>query len=263
VRLQDKVSIITGGASGIGEACVRRFAAEGAKIVSADIGAEKGEAVVDDVCKRGGSAVFVACDISTADSAAKLVNTALSAFGHLDCIICAAGIAPTANFLELSETQFDSVLKVNLNGPLLLGQAAARYWVESGTRGSIVNVTSVSARLAGAGQAAYCASKGALDSLTRVMAVALAPHGIRVNALAPGPTRTGMAASVWDDEEALRPVLSRTPLGRFAEPDEQASVAAFLVSDDASFMTGETVYVDGGRLALNYTVPVKPRDERR
>jgi glucose 1-dehydrogenase len=262
MRLKDKVAIVTGGASGIGEACVRRFAAEGAKIVSADISIEKGEAVVDDIRKHGGDAIFVACDISTASAATQLLDTALSAFGRLDCVVCAAGIAPTANFLELSEAQFDFVLKVNLNGPLLLGQTAARYWVESGTRGSIVNVTSVSARLAGAAQAAYCASKGALDSLTRVMAVALAPHGIRVNALAPGPTRTGMANAIWDDEEALRPVLSRTPLGRFAEPDEQASVAAFLVSDDASFITGESIYVDGGRLALNYTVPVKPRDER-
>jgi NAD(P)-dependent dehydrogenase (short-subunit alcohol dehydrogenase family) len=135
--------------------------------------------------------------------------------------------------------------------------------VKEGQRGSIVNVTSVSAKLAGATQASYCASKGALDSLTRVMAVALAPHGIRVNALAPGPTRTGMADSVWENEEALAPVLSRTPLGRFAEPDEQAAVAAFLVSDDASFMTGESIYVDGGRLALNYTVPIKPRAERK
>jgi len=262
MRLKDKVAIITGGAQGIGGACVKRFALEGAKVVSADILAERGEALAHEVRASGGEAVFLACDISRAAAAQMLLDMALSQFGRLDCVVCAAGIAPTADFLELAEDQFDAVLRVNLYGPMLLGQAAARHWVKTGTRGSIVNVTSVSARLAGAAQASYCASKGALDSLTRVMAVALAPHGIRVNALAPGPTRTGMSDSVWDNEEALRPILSRTPLGRFAEPDEQAKVAAFLASDDASFMTGESVYVDGGRLALNYTVPVRPRDAR-
>ncbi len=262
MRLQGKVAIITGGAQGIGGACVTRFAQEGARIVSADILADKGEAVVRQIREQGGEAAFVACDVSKSSSAKRMVDTALSAFGRLDCLVCAAGIAPTAEFLELTEEQFEAVLKVNLHGPLLLGQAAARHWVSTGGRGSIVNVTSVSARLAGPAQASYCASKGALDSLTRVMAVALAPFGIRVNALAPGPTRTGMADSIWDNEDALRPVLSRTPLGRFAEPDEQAKVAAFLASDDASFITGESVYVDGGRLALNYTVPVRPREKR-
>jgi len=262
MRLKDKVAIITGGAQGIGEGCVRRFVLEGAKVVSADLLADRGEAVAADIRSKGGEAVFIACDVSTKESAKLLLEAALSAFGRLDCIVCAAGIAPTADFLDLSEEQFDSVIKVNLNGPMLLGQAAARHWVKTGQRGSIVNVTSTSARLAGPTQASYCASKGALDSLTRVMAVALAPHGIRVNALAPGPTRTGMSDSVMDNEEIVRPILSRTPLGRFAEPDEQAKVAAFLASDDASFMTGESVHVDGGRLALNYTVPVKPREMR-
>lgn len=260
MRLREKVAIITGGAQGIGEGCVRRFVAEGAKVVFADVLAEKGEAVAHGL---GGDVIFVAGDVSKKDTIDALIATALEKFGRLDCVVCAAGIAPTASFLDLAEADFDAVMKVNVNGPLLLGQAAARHWVKIGQRGSIVNVTSVSARLAGATQAAYCASKGALDSLTRVMAVALAPLGIRVNALAPGPTRTGMADSVWENEDALAPVLSRTPLGRFAEPDEQAAVAAFLVSDDASFMTGESIYVDGGRLALNYTVPIKPRADRK
>jgi NAD(P)-dependent dehydrogenase (short-subunit alcohol dehydrogenase family) len=263
MSLEGTVAIITGGAQGIGEACVRRFAAEGASVVSADLDAAKGEAVAASLRAGGGKAVFVAGDVSLAETAARLVATALAAFGRLDSIVCAAGIAPTADFLELTEAAFDAVIKVNLNGPLLLGQAAARHWIAAGKPGSIVNVTSVSTRLAGARQAAYCASKGGLDSLTRAMAVALAPHDIRVNALAPGPTRTGMADAVWDDEDALRPILSRTPLGRFAEPDEQARVASFLASDAASFVTGQAIYVDGGRLALNYTVPVRPGDERR
>lgn len=260
MRLKGKVAIITGGAQGIGEGCVRRFVAEGAKVVFADVLAEKGEAVAREL---EGNAAFLTGDVSRPDVIATLIELTITKFGQLDCVVCAAGVAPIANFLDLKESDFNAVLKVNVNGPMLLGQAAAQHWVKEGKRGSIVNVTSVSAKLAGATQASYCASKGALDSLTRVMAVALAPHGIRVNALAPGPTRTGMADSVWENEDALAPVLSRTPLGRFAEPDEQAAVAVFLVSDDASFMTGESIYVDGGRLALNYTVPIKPRAERK
>ena len=262
MRLKDKVAIVTGGASGIGEGCVRRFAAEGAKLVFADLSPTQGEKLVADLAASGKEPVFVCADVSKAETVASLIEAALSRFGRLDCVVCAAGMSPNHNFLELSEAEFDAVIKVNLNGPLLLGQAAARHWVTLGQKGAIVNITSVSAKVASAGTAAYCASKGGLESLTRAMAMALAPYGIRVNAIAPGATRTGMSAAVWDNEEALAPILARTPLGRFAEPDEQASVAAFLVSDDASYITGESIHVDGGRLALNFTVPVKPRSER-
>lgn len=258
MRLKDKNAVITGGAQGIGAACGRRFALEGARVTMCDIDQERGEAIAADIRKVGGEAWFMKCDVASSGDMQAFVQAALKHMGSIDACVCAAGIAPNSDFLNLTLEEFDRVMHINLYGPMLLGQLVAREMAARGKGGAIVNVTSTSARLGGPTQASYCASKGGLDALTRAMAVALAPHNIRVNALAPGPTRTGLAEQVWDKDEVILPILARTPLGRFADPDEQARVAAFLASDDASFMTGESVYVDGGRLALNYTVPVKP-----
>jgi glucose 1-dehydrogenase len=257
MRLKDKVVIVTGTATGIGAACVRRFAEEGAAIVATDIVADKGEALAAEVRATGARVEFLAGDASGDSHIAAVVARALTVFGRIDGCVCAAGIAPNNDFLQLTREGFERTLAVNLTGPMLLSQAAAREMVKTGG-GAIVHVTSTSARLGGPLQAAYCASKAGLDGLTRAMAVALAPHKVRVNALAPGPTRTGLAEAVWDKDEIILPIISRTPMGRFAEPAEQAAVAAFLLSSDASFMTGETIYVDGGRTALNYTIPVRP-----
>lgn len=254
MRLQEKVVIVTGSATGIGAACARRFVDEGAKVVLTDIVADQGTAAA---AALGDRAVFLAGDASDAAHIHAVVQLAISHFGRIDGCVCAAGIAPNDDFLTLPQQRFERVLAINLTGPFLLGQAAAREMAKTGG-GAIVNVTSTSARLGGPLQAAYCASKAGLDGLTRAMAVGLAPHNIRVNALAPGPTKTGLADAVWDKDEIILPIIARTPMGRFSQPSEQASVAAFLLSDDASFMTGETVYVDGGRTALNYTIPVKP-----
>lgn len=257
MRMQDKVVIVTGSSTGIGAACVRRLVQEGARVVATDIVADKGEALVSELRESGAAAVFLAGDASSAEHIKALVQLALDQFGRIDGCICSAGIAPNDDFLSLPLERFERVMSVNLTGPFLLGQAVAREMVKTGG-GAIVNVTSTSARLGGPQQAAYCASKAGLDGLTRAMAVALAPHQIRVNALAPGPTKTALAEAVWERDEIILPIISRTPLGRFSDPSEQASVAIFLLSDDASFMTGETVYVDGGRTALNYTIPVQP-----
>jgi glucose 1-dehydrogenase len=258
MRLKNRNAVITGSAQGIGAACGRRFALEGARVMLCDVDQERGAAVAADIRKAGGEAWFMKCDVSSQEDMAALVQAALKNMGSIDACVCAAGIAPNADFLKLPLEEFERVLQINLYGPMILGQLVAREMVARGKGGAIVNVTSTSTRLAGPLQASYCASKGGLDALTRAMALALAPHNIRVNALAPGPTKTGLAEQFWDNDEIILPILSRTPLGRFADPDEQATVAAFLASDDASFMTGETVYVDGGRSALNYTVPVKP-----
>lgn len=251
VRLAGRVVVVSGAARGIGAACARRAASEGARVVLCDI-APSGEEIASAIRKTGGQAVFHPADTASAADIAAVLKAAESAFGVVDGCIAAAGVAPMTPFLEVEEGAFMRVLEINLKGPLLLGQAVARQLVAAGRGGAIVNVTSTSARLAGATQAAYCASKAGLDGLTRVMAVALAPHGIRVNALAPGPTRTELTSQV--PAQAIAMVLSRTPLGRMCGPEEQASVAAFLLSDEASFITGETIYADGGRCALNFTV---------
>ena len=258
-RLAGKVAIITGAARGIGLAIAKRFVDEGANVVIADI-LERDGAL--EAKRLGKAAHFVTCDVGDARQAHSLVEAACHAFtGEVDVLVNNAGIFYSAEFLDLGEADFDRVLRTNLKGSFLVGQAAARKMVaqvEAGKKaGSIVNMSSINAQVAIPTQVAYCVSKGGIGQLTHAMALALAPYGIRVNAIGPGSVMTDMLSGVNTDEDARRRLLSRTPLGRFAEPEEVASVAAFLASDDASYITGETVFVDGGRLALNYTVPVK------
>ncbi len=260
MRLQDKTAIVTGGASGIGKAIVERFVADGAKVVIADVNAEKGEALVSSL---GGfaHALFVKTDMSNAADIADLTDAAVKAFGPIDILVNNAGIVHAADFLDLKVEDFDRVLNVNLRGSFLLGQAVARLMVErvksGGPAGAIINMSSVNAVFAIANQVPYSVSKGGVNQLTKVMALSLAPHGIRVNAIGPGSIMTEMLASVNADPAAKNRILSRTPMGRIGEPSEIASIAAFLASDDASYITGQTIYADGGRLPLNYVVPVK------
>jgi glucose 1-dehydrogenase len=254
--LDYKVAIVTGGARGIGLAVARRYLAEGAKVVIADID-EAGEAAARAL---GADCRFVVADVGKADDAKNLVAQACAAFGSLDVLVNNAGIIHAADFLDLEESDFDRVLRVNLKGAFLVGQAAARQMVtqvKAGRAGgAIINMSSINAAVAIPNQAPYCVSKGGLSQLTKVMALSLAPHGIRVNAIGPGSIMTAMMATIATDKEAKRRVLSRTPLGRIGDAEEVASVAVFLASEAASYVTGEIIYVDGGRLALNYTVPV-------
>jgi len=254
-RLDRRVAIVTGAARGIGLACARRLAAEGAQVVLADIDADAGRSAAASIP----AATFVGADVSRRADVDALVAHALGLADRIDVLVSNAGVTHAAPFLELEEEDFDRVLRVNLKSMFLCGQAAARAMVARATAGSIVNMSSVNAVLAIPNQVPYVVSKGGISQLTRVMAVALAPHGIRVNAIGPGTIATDLAKqAVLGSEEARRTVLSRTPLGRLGEPDEVAAVAAFLASDDASYLTGQTIYPDGGRLGLNYTVPVGP-----
>jgi glucose 1-dehydrogenase len=255
MRFADQVVIVTGGAQGIGRACVEAFAAEGAAVVIADIDAEGGEKTADAIKAQGGRAKFIQTDVGDAGQAQRLVDQTLKGFGRLDVLINNAGIIKTAEFLEIGEADFDAVLRVNLKGVFLVGQAGARAMVRQG-RGAIVNMSSANAVVAIANQVPYVTSKGAVNQLTKVMALALADKGVRVNAIGPGSILTDLLKVVMNDEAARRRILSRTPMGRCGEPAEVAKIALFLASDDASYLTGQCIYPDGGRLALNYTVPV-------
>jgi NAD(P)-dependent dehydrogenase (short-subunit alcohol dehydrogenase family) len=257
MKLRNKVAIVTGGAHGIGLAIAGRYVAEGARVVIADVDVAAGEAAAKAL---GNNARFVVTDVGDARAAENVVAETCRAFGDLDILVNNAGVIHAAEFLELAEADFDRVLRVNLKGAFLLGQAAARRMVAQVKAGkppgAIVNMSSINAVVAITNHTPYCVSKGGIDQLTKVMALALAPYGIRVNAIGPGSIMTDILKAVATDEEAKRRILARTPLGRIGEPEEIASIAVFLASADASYITGETIYADGGRLALNYTVPV-------
>ena len=256
MRLAQKVAVVTGAASGIGRACAERFAAEGAKIVLSDVDAAKGEEAAEAIQAQAGDAIFVACDVGDKSQVDALIESAVAAFGRLDCAIANAGIVHPCDFLDLAEDDFDRVLRVNLKGAFLTGQAAARQMVAQGAGGTIINMSSINAVVAIPHIAPYIVSKGGVNQLTRVMALALADKGIRVNGIGPGTIGTEMAMQVLSDPARMQAAMSRTPMGRVGDPDEIASVAVFLASEDSSYITGQTIYADGGRLPLAYTVPV-------
>jgi NAD(P)-dependent dehydrogenase (short-subunit alcohol dehydrogenase family) len=207
----------------------------------------------------GFDARFERLDASDEAEIEALVAQIEATVGPIDIAVCSAGIArATGVFFESDTTDFEAVLKLNLVGPYLMGKAVARRMVAAGRRGAIIHISSVGAVLGVAESYAYCVSKAGLGMLTKTMALALAPYGIRVNAIGPGPTHSPMTEHL--PEAARRTMLSRTPLGRFGEASEMAGVAAFLASEDASYITGQTIYADGGRLALNYVVEPAKRD---
>lgn len=249
--LGNTVCIVTGGAQGIGEACVRRFAGEGAKVVIADVDDLRGEALAAELGLN-----YLHCDVGDKLDVDALVAQTVAWYGRIDVLVNNAGIFKAADFLDVTEDDFDAVLRVNIKGSFLMGQAVAREMVLKG-RGNIVNMSSVNAVLTIPSIASYNVSKGGINQLTRVMALSLADKGIRVNAVAPGTIATELAArAVLTSEEATARILSRTPMKRLGEPSEIADVVAWLVSDAASYVTGEIVTVDGGRMTLNYTVPL-------
>jgi NAD(P)-dependent dehydrogenase (short-subunit alcohol dehydrogenase family) len=257
MRLEKKVALVTGAAQGIGLACARALAAEGARVMLADVNGDAAKRAAEGLRAEGKQSAHVACDVSRKADVDRAVTSTVEAFGRLDILVANAGIVHAADFLDLAEADFDRVIGVNLKGVFLAGQAAARQMVKQGGGGAIINMSSVNAVLAIPNQVPYVVSKGAINQLTKVMSVSLAPHGIRVNGIGPGTILTELAkTAVLGNREAERKILSRTPMGRMGEPDEIAGVAVFLASDEASYMTGQTLYPDGGRLALNYTVPV-------
>ena len=253
-HLEGRVAIVTGAAQGIGAACAERLAGNGAAVALWDVDDARGAELAKRLAASGARAQYMHCNVARkAEVDAALAET-IAAFGRVDALVNNAGIFKAADFLEISEADWDAVIDVNLKGAFLVGQAVARVMAKD-SGGAIVNMSSVNGVLAIPSIASYNVSKGGINQLTRVMALALADKGIRVNAVAPGTIATELAKNaVLGSEEAKQRIMSRTPMKRLGEPAEIADVCAFLVSSAASYMTGEIVYVDGGRLTLNYTV---------
>jgi len=256
MKLKDRIAIVTGAAKGIGLAIAEDFVKEGAKVVMADVLDKEGAAEA----KRLG-ALYQHCDVSKAAEIKTLVETALTHYGAVDILVNNAGISIVRDFLDFTEEDFDTVIGVNLKGSFLLTMACAREMVkqvQAGRKaGAIVNMSSVNDTLAIPGIAPYTMSKGGVRQLTKVSALGLAPHGIRVNAIGPGSIKTDMFKGVANDKAAMHRILSRTPLGRAGEASEIATIASFLASDEASYISGQVIYADGARMPLNYVVPVK------
>jgi NAD(P)-dependent dehydrogenase (short-subunit alcohol dehydrogenase family) len=253
-----QVVVVTGAANGIGAACARLFTTSGAAVALWDIDAAAAQSLAAELARAGARAQGFACDVARSGEVAAALAATVAAFGRVDVLVNNAGIFRAAEFLDIAEADWDAVIDVNLKGAFLVGQAVAREMAKSGG-GAIVNMSSVNGVTAIPSIASYNASKGGIDQLTRVMALSLADRGVRVNAVAPGTIATELAQkAVLGSAEAAARIMSRTPLRRLGQPAEVASVCAFLASDAASYMTGEVVYVDGGRLALNYTMPPLP-----
>lgn len=257
MKLSGKVAVVTGAARGLGRACAERFLQEGAKVVIGDINAARLAETAKEIGQPD-KLHIVEADITKRADVERLVAAAVKTFGRLDIMLNNAGIARNQALLDITDQDFDEVIGVNLKGAFFGVQTAAKQFIAQGGGGVILNMSSINAHLANPSIATYAISKGGMNQLTNVAAVALAPHGIRVAGIGPGTILTEMVTeSIISSDEARRTVLSRTPIGRCGEPGEVAAVAAFLASDDASYITGQTIYPDGGRLVLNYTVPVK------
>jgi glucose 1-dehydrogenase len=252
MKLKNKVAIVTGATKGIGLACAREYIAEGARVVLTGRSRDLGEAAARDICKEGGEALFLPCDVSDSSQVQNLIDSTVTHFGKLDIMLSNAGTNGKAEFLDVTEEDWDRIINTNLKGIFLCGQKAAKQMVKQGHGGYIINMSSVMAVLGLKNQVAYSASKGGINQLTKVMALGLIEHGIRVNAIGPGPIMTELMQRVADDKTVMDAILSRTPEGRIGTGREVGRLAVFLASEDAGFIMGQTIYQDGGRIIQSF-----------
>lgn len=239
MKLENKVAVVTGAGSGIGLAIANLFAAEGAKVVYSDVNALNFKL---DPAK----AVFVKCDVANSKEVDALVKAAVDKFGRLDIMVNNAGIGGLGGVLDVTDANWEKTMKINLFGVFYGARAAAGAMKAAGIKGNIINMSSILGQVGFPGAVAYSATKGGVVQLTHAAALDLAPLGIRVNAIAPGFIATNMTKAVLADENFNNMIKTNTPLGRVGEPDDIAQAALYLASDDAKYVTGTVIYVDGG-----------------
>ena len=246
-RFEGKTALITGSSQGIGAACALRMASEGANIIlNGRTFDERGQGLIDQIAAMGQQAKFVAADVSVMQNVIDLVNNAIAAFGTLDILVNNAGVEKNHDFIDVTEQEYDFVMDTNLKGIFFGIQAFTRYCRDNKKPGVVVNMSSVHEEIIFPHFAAYCASKGGLKMLTRDLATELAPLNIRINNVAPGAVATPINKHLLETPELLNPLLKNIPMKRLGKPEEVAALVAFLASDDASYVTGSTYFIDGG-----------------
>lgn len=256
MKLKDKVAIITGGSKGIGYGIAEEYLKEGAKITICSRNEEEGRKAQEELSKLG-EVLYVQTDVSSIEKNQRLVDKTVEKYGRLDIFVANAGIndPKKTHYLDITEEQYEKIMGVNLKGVFFGGQIAARQMVKQGTGGAIVNVSSVNAYLALDSQMCYTTSKGGVSQLTKVQAVALTPHNIKVNAICPGPIETELMRRVGSDPQLFNTVISRTPIGRIGTPNECGRLAVYLASEDSDFIYGQSIFIDGGRSFQAFPVP--------
>ncbi len=246
MRLESQVAVVTGAGQGIGRGIARRFAEEGATVVIAELSSELGQETAELIRGAHGKALYIPTDVTQRAQVEAMVHQAADAFGRIDILVNNAGLTGRSGFLEMTDEDWNRMMAVNLTGPFLCTQAVARQIVRNGQGGKIINIASIESQAACPDQAHYAASKGGLLMMTRALACDLAPHGIRVNAIGPGTVDSGYGA--FDDADVRARYESRIPLGRVATPRDVANAAVFLASEEAEYINGIVLYVDGGTI---------------
>lgn len=249
MRLENKVAIVTGAARGIGQAIAIRFAKEGAALVIDYVGnPDQANDTSRQIADAGGKSISVAADVSKPDQVQNLIDSAVKAFGKLDIVVNNAGVEKKVAFVDYPFEELQKILDINLVGPFLVSQSAARQMIQQGYGGRLINISSIHEDLPMPTNAAYCASKGGLRMLTRTIAVELAKFKITVNNIGPGAVYTKIDADVQANPEMEKSLMSEIPLNRWGKPEEIAGLAVYLASDEASYVTGSTYFIDGGML---------------
>lgn len=249
MRFDGKVVMVTGGGQGLGEAFCKGFAREGAHVVILDINDETGKKVEEEITRSGGSAVFIRLDVSSNRECVAAVNQVMDRFGRIDALVNNSGVHSGGKFWEETEEAWQRMFAVNVMGVVFMSQAVVPIMIKQG-KGKIINVSSKAALVGEPNHAAYSASKGAVLSLTRAMAVELAPHGINVNAITPGTTLTPLGKAALADPVTRKALESNIPLGRLGQPEDHVGSVLFLASEESDWMSGQYIVVDGGLSAV-------------